>query len=401
MALCQHILGLKHKQNLQALAPQKVRHMYRLSFFLSDYLNDESILGLEYVVEEKEGTEWNHSCQLCDKAQLSLKKIFNHVTDAEHMMKYIRKHHTNLLPSRLTSFDTKKQLIKFLRCLSLRIVAKHGRKNVQVRGAGAHLAAPVQEAKPRTAPDAGREGNELWFSKYDSEKSSRPKRKPSPEKESRDSYKKALKKSTVDDPPLDKRGRLCHEEDQEASTSRVHTSKPRDSPQTESQATLEATTAVQELEFHTNHQFLEYLASFRIDDDQDAAFIQQIIQNCITALTRFQKECERLEITSQHETPSASASWTVPETSEVSVNEARSPSPDLETVLPVDNEDPSLERLPKNQVTDFFCSSFKDMDETEVVGVFEKIATTNPEFQGMDIPTVIRILKDSGRLKKS
>ncbi|KAM5165266.1 uncharacterized protein ACMZJ9_007725 [Mantella aurantiaca] len=695
--LCAHITGNKHKRNLKLIAPQDVKKIPRLSYFLRQHVKEEPILGLEYVIEMKDGTLWRFFCQLCNIMTSKLLEIVIHITHKEHMVSYIKKRHADLWTPDLQDCYNDRDFLQLLREISVKILKEHGPKGIQVKF-DPH-AYKILHDKLKKASEASRE-DDAQPSEHDNRKSSHSKRRPSPsrEMESHDGFKKALKKSEIDDPPLAKRGRLYREEDQEASPSRPHksktgdlrqterhaksdmfyleedreaslskpdtlrprgsqqterharsvmfcleeeqesspsrsdssqpresqqterharsvmfclegeqesspsrsdtsqpreskqterqarsvmfclegeqesspprsdtsqpreskqterharsvmfclegeqesspsrsdtsqpresqqterharsvmfcleeeqesspsrsdtsqpresqqterqarsvmfcleeeqesspsrsdTSQPRESQQTERQArsvmfcleeeqesssprsdtsnsmdlhsptqdaTLEATTAIQELEFHTNYQLLEYLANFQIDNGQDAAFIQVITQNCIKALTRFQEEeAERLGITLQHEALLASASRTLPEiplisvnearspspepestsdpsselfpknditeTPEVLVNEARSPSPDLETLWPVDTADQSLKLLPENDITDFFFSSIKDMDESEVVGVFQRIATTNPEFRGMDIPTVIRILKDSGKLK--
>ncbi|KAM5164428.1 uncharacterized protein ACMZJ9_006915 [Mantella aurantiaca] len=550
--LLDHLMGNRHKSKLKLIAPEDVKKIPRLSYFLRQHVKEESILGLEYVQEVRDGTAWRFFCQLCNIMTNKVLRIIDHVTHEGHTVSYIKKHHADLWTPGLQNCANDKNFLILLREISVKILKEHGAKSIEV--ILAPHAIKILQDKLKKASEASRK-DDARPSKYENRKSSLTKRRPPPsrEMERRDGYKKALKKSEVDYPPLAKRGRLYRDEDREALPSRSHKSKrhtkrharsnmfclqeyreaspsnpdmslpresqqterharsdmfdleedqeaspstpdtslPRDSPQTErhgrsdmfcleeeqesspsrsdtsqqtmryarstifcleeeqesspprsdtsdpmdlhpptEDAALEATTAIQELEFHTNAQLLDYLANFQIDDNEDAAFIQVITQNCIKALTRFQEEeAERLGITRQHEALLASASRVVSvnearspspepettsdpsfelftknditETPEVLVNEARSPSSDLETELPVDTTDQSLKLLPKNDITDFFFRSIKDMDESEVVGVFQRIATTNPKFQGMDIPTVIRIVKESGRLKKS
>lgn len=457
VSMCDHVNGNKHKSNL---LPQEQDDVNRLSYFLNTHMKKDPIVGLEYVMEVKQGSLYKFSCQLCGVVDVTLRKIVTHITDSTHMLLYAWQHHSDLfLP-----FDSDLQHIadaKVLRDISLKIILLHGRKEIQVinttvggptesalfPGSDRNTRKAVQDTLPTTPEGDGktkrafedtlpskregdrktrkafmdtlsskREGDgetrkafeDTLSSKHES-RSSHSKWRPLSYREkgldeSHESYRysKRPKVSKSDDPSLAKRSRLSPEGDWGALPSRPHISKHRSSQYNESHATrMDCTTAMQELEFRTNEEFLKYLSNFVISNDEDAVFIQMINLNCIRAVTNFQvEETERQKTTYHSETPLVHTSRTAQEIPHILENKTESHLWGSETTMLKDTSNPPSDSMPENEVTDFFFSSIKNIDESEVVGVFQKIATTNPEFQGMDIPSVIRFLKNSGRLKK-
>ncbi|XP_019469437.1 uncharacterized protein LOC100550180 isoform X2 [Meleagris gallopavo] len=60
----------------------------------------------------------------------------------------------------------------------------------------------------------------------------------------------------------------------------------------------------------------------------------------------------------------------------------------------------SLDTAYENNVTAEFLNSVRNMNVEEVTATLHKIAATNPAFRGMDIPNVVKILTESGTLRR-
>ncbi|XP_040207289.1 uncharacterized protein LOC120937841 isoform X4 [Rana temporaria] len=437
--MSQHVLGNKHKSYLHS--PQERDDANRLSSFLNVHMKKDPVVGLEYVMEVKQGSLYKFSCQLCGVVHVDLMKIVAHITDSNHIERYAWKHYGDLFPPLVPGVRPIARA-KVLRDISVRIIKlqKKNRKkikNTTVGGLTESALFPVSDSKTRksvedtlpTTPEGDnktktafedtlpskREGDRKTRKAFEDtlpykreSRSSHLKLRPLSYQEkgldeSHEShrYSKRPKVSKSDDPPLAKRSRLSPEGDWDALPSRPHISKHRSSHYESQAIRMDCTTAMQELEFRTNEEFFNYVSNFVISNDEDAVFIRTITQNCIRAMTNFKvEEAERQKTTYHSETPLAHTSRTTQEIPDILENKTESHSWGSEMNLLKDTSNPPSESMPKNEVTDFFFSSIKNMDESEVVGVFQKIATTNPEFQGMDIPTVMRFLKDSGRLNK-
>ncbi|XP_040207290.1 uncharacterized protein LOC120937842 [Rana temporaria] len=510
VTMCHHITGSKHKKKL--LSPQEHDDANRLSYFLNAHMKEDPVVGLEYVMEVKQGSLYKFSCQLCGVVDVDLMKIVSHIMDSNHIERYACKHYSHMF-SPLVPGLFKTARLKAVRDISVRIVKLQGRKEIQVKnttvgglteslfsGGDSKTRKAAEDTLPTTSEGdhktktafedtlpskregdsktrkafedtlpskregdrktrkvfedtlpSKREGDrktrkvfeDTLPSKREGDRKTRkvfedtlPSKREGDHKtrkafedtlpskhesrcshskwrplsyrekgldESHEShrYSKRPKVSKSDDPPLAKRSRLSPEGDWDALPSRPHISKHRSSHYESQAIRMDCTTAVQELEFRTNEEFFNYVSNFVISNDEDAVFIRTITQNCIRAMTNFKvEEAERQKTTYHSETPLAHTSRTAQEIPDILENKMESHSWGSKTTLLKDTSNPPSESMPKNEVTDFFFSSIKNMDESDVVGVFQKIATTNPEFQGMDIPTVIRFLKDSGRLNK-
>lgn len=129
VALCEHIQGNKHKMNLKCTAPQEMKDLGRLGYFLHTHWKDDPIIGLEYIVETVLGPSYKYSCQLCN-VDTDLLKIVVHLMDVDHMDRYIKKHHGHLLPS-VPKFTKKVVYLKTLREVAVKIVEGHGRRDIQ------------------------------------------------------------------------------------------------------------------------------------------------------------------------------------------------------------------------------------------------------------------------------
>ncbi|CAI9570915.1 unnamed protein product, partial [Staurois parvus] len=127
VALCQHVIGNKHKRKLHI--PQKQNNVNRLSYFLNTYVKEDPIVGLEYVME-LEGSSYKYSCQLCSVVNVNLMKIVGHITGPDHTELYILNHCPDLMP--LKHDLQKPSFTKALRDACARIIKLQGRKEIQV-----------------------------------------------------------------------------------------------------------------------------------------------------------------------------------------------------------------------------------------------------------------------------
>ncbi|XP_040207287.1 uncharacterized protein LOC120937841 isoform X2 [Rana temporaria] len=440
LTLCHHIIGNKHKKKLRS--PRERDDAKRLSSFLNVYPKNYPIVGLEYVMEVKQGSLYKFSCQLCGVVDVDLIKIVSHITDLNHIECYALKHYSHMCSPLVPSLNPNARG-KALRKIAATISRLQGRKEIQVKstsvgGLTESALFPGGDGKTKKAaedtipskPKGDRKTRKAFEDtlpskrKGDRKKTRKAVKDTLPSKhksrsshskwrplsyrekgldESHESYRysKRPKVSKSDDPPLAKRRRLSPEGDWDSLPSRSHISKHRSSHYESQAIRMDCTTAMQDFEFRTNEEFFNYVSNFVISNDEDAVFIRTITQNCIRAMTNFQVEEAEWQKTTYHsETPLAHTSRTTQEIPDILENKTESHSWGSEMTLLKDTSNPPSESMTKNEVTDFFFSSIKNMDESEVVGVFQKIATTNPEFQGMDIPSVMRFLKDSGRLNK-
>ncbi|XP_018123138.1 uncharacterized protein LOC108719050 isoform X3 [Xenopus laevis] len=149
-------------------------------------------------------------------------------------------------------------------------------------------------------------------------------------------------------------------------------------------------------EFQNNADFLDYLKMFEIHNDEDASFICKIAKNFTTALVSYQEQEKKMKASQpssdksnqEHsKKPSADKTVSSPLTSSSSVFRETSSNPQS---VP-----------PTNDATEVFFNSIKNMEASEVVGVFQKIAATNPAFKGIDIPSLMKYLQETGKLKNS
>ncbi|XP_041422133.1 uncharacterized protein LOC108719050 isoform X10 [Xenopus laevis] len=135
---------------------------------------------------------------------------------------------------------------------------------------------------------------------------------------------------------------------------------------------------------------------FEIHNDEDASFICKIAKNFTTALVSYQEQEKKMKASQpssdksnqEHsKKPSADKTVSSPLTSSSSVFRETSSNPQS---VP-----------PTNDATEVFFNSIKNMEASEVVGVFQKIAATNPAFKGIDIPSLMKYLQETGKLKNS
>ncbi|KAG8442628.1 hypothetical protein GDO86_011421 [Hymenochirus boettgeri] len=147
--------------------------------------------------------------------------------------------------------------------------------------------------------------------------------------------------------------------------------------------------------FRNNAEFFSYLKNFEIKSIEDASFICEITKNFTTALVNFQREEARNKMSRKPSNCTSQASFKNPlEESKVSPTSVSS-----NDITPGTSTD--LKAIPPyaDGAIDVFFNSIKNMEASEVHFVFQKIAATNPAFKGMDIPSLMKYLKETGKLK--
>ncbi|XP_075442213.1 uncharacterized protein LOC142487220 isoform X2 [Ascaphus truei] len=152
-------------------------------------------------------------------------------------------------------------------------------------------------------------------------------------------------------------------------------------------------------EFRENAAFLDY-KTFEIKNDDDASFISKITRNFTKALVKYREECKK-------EVCSTPADSTVEEPINVSaadrdVSSSSAFPTNVMHEIPLSATPNAAPHIPvsKNEATELFFKSIKNMDSSEVVNIFQRVAATNPSFSGIDIPSLMTFLRVNGRLKR-
>lgn len=412
--LCEHVTGNKHKMKLGLAAPHQVKRLGTMQLFLDMHMKGEPILGLEYVVETLVDSAYAYNCQLCE-VQGDWRKVVGHIVDTDHMTRYIDKHHPDLALGEKT-YSRKGEHLRALRDISKKILKLSGRKTLQ-----AHKSNP---GDPDAAADDFEGGDKSDYSpsKSDDEKKDSV-GSPKEEEESgaaearkRLARKRAPLRKKVESATAAKVARLSVAARRNgALAAKRALMRERERPESrEFEREPDWSLSIQELEFRRNQDLLNYLRNYKIESDGDAHYIQQIIRNCTEALWRFREQQVREEgIQSVPVPPPPPArshpaqpaygypGWNRQEGPCFPVNRMDPYASGSQAPMPRQPSYPIRSPFPPSAsaATEIFFNSIKNMEEGEVVNVFHKIAATNPAFRGINIPSVIQYLKDTGRLK--
>ncbi|XP_053570341.1 uncharacterized protein LOC128660489 [Bombina bombina] len=399
LSLFSHKLGQKHRNHCYYLAlemskdPNSVANKYeeslkyeaeapegkKLQSYIDTFQN-EPFLGLEYITEDFQLNRYNYECTLCPCAA-STPAMILHIMGFQHKRMYLSKHHPDILVTG----------------------GKNVKKNLNV------LARDLEKLIGR---------NKI--------------------KELTD---KELKEK-------------MNENVQKESTSSVNTD-----PANNEIKSLPSETEPKEnvaLEFKGNEDFIKYVKSFEIKTDEDASFIFKITQNLTKALLNYQKECsKKVSSTPSDSTVEQSISSTEQKTAsappscdpqqdvplltkpddkpevveakdkqiknintsqgaqnvetggpEVKANtdvSAPAPSTGSENPhqeLPLEGKPVTVSASDSNPLEVFF-NSVKDMEAPQVAAIFTKVVATNPSLKGIDVESVMKYLKDTGKIKRS
>ncbi|KAM4028047.1 uncharacterized protein ACNLHF_023572 isoform 3-T7 [Anomaloglossus baeobatrachus] len=334
--LSDHIGGLEHRNAVKGESPEFLANLQRLEYFLETFLKEEPMIGLEYVVEYLRNGLYSYKCLLCDTETPRGTTIW-HLSGKKHIKAYLERHHPELI-LKLNIFSKKSEYTQQIKTIALNVQRTYGRKHIL-----------------QVSDDQNERGD-----------GSNP---PEAPKKSSIATPKVI-------PPL-------KESQQSASqgTSSI-------------ESIIGTSEKLNQLDFKTNNDFLDYLRRFEIKNDGDAAFIQQITKNCTEALMKYREEQRKPQ-----------ASSTLPSNNDPHSNKKPSDEANLSSISSPKECRTSAPILPifqnTSDATEAFFKSIKNMNVSDVIVVLKRIAATNPAFRGINIPSLIKYLQDTGRLKNS
>ncbi|XP_040207294.1 neurofilament heavy polypeptide-like [Rana temporaria] len=125
-SLAQHLLSKKHRHQLKLSKSQEPNVANRLSSFMKAHMNEDPIVGLEYIIESKKDSSYTYTCQLCGLLICPLPTIVAHISHSKHTKCYISKHFPHLLPQ-FEKFP-KKDNVKSVRDAAVTILELQGNK---------------------------------------------------------------------------------------------------------------------------------------------------------------------------------------------------------------------------------------------------------------------------------
>lgn len=176
---------------------------------------------------------------------------------------------------------------------------------------------------------------------------------------------------------------------------------------------VEQTSAAAAEEFTSQEELLSYLQSFEILNEDDAAFILKVTQTLTDALVEYRQQAASKKDLLDNERNGEEALERSTEQSELTSADISDSDTDYscsrsaKKSLSINEEDElqnfstgSLDTAYENNITTEFLNSVRNMNVEEVTATLHKIAATNPAFRGMDIPNVVKILTESGTLRR-
>ncbi|XP_014794032.1 PREDICTED: uncharacterized protein LOC106885987 isoform X3 [Calidris pugnax] len=183
-----------------------------------------------------------------------------------------------------------------------------------------------------------------------------------------------------------------------------------------------------EQEFTSQEELLGYLVSwedikilkekhfpqsFEILNEDDASFILKVTQTLTDALVEYRQQAasnkdlldteyngEAILEYSTEQSDLTSADISDSDTDYSSNRSAKQSLSVNEEDEPQNFSTGSSEAAYENNITAEFLNSVRNMNVEEVTATLHKIAAANPAFRGIDIPNVIRILTESGTLRR-
>lgn len=373
--LYEHVVGHRHRTVAKRVSPECLLHIHRLQYFIDTYMKLEAMVGLEYVEEWQEPNKSHYKCVLCG-FHGDGKPTFLHITGPDHIARYLRLHHPRF-HVRKGSYSQKSEYLKALQRAAADVCEMYGKKEIKEFDALISQAPTPSKMAPA---------------------SSDPK--------------------TESDPAPDING--------------DHHARPLRRPERKGDDRQEET------EFTGNGDFLDYLRRFQIRNGEDARIIKQIMLNCTQALVRFREEQAQPNVRWEEqaqpnvrweERAQPNVRWEERAQPNVRWEEQAQPNARWEeraqpnarweeqaqpnvwrgeflggppaATNQTDNGRVITGPGPRADATEMFFNSIKNMEESEVGGILQKIAATNAAFRGINVPSVIKYLQATGRLKPS
>ncbi|XP_051668727.1 uncharacterized protein LOC127482443 isoform X2 [Manacus candei] len=394
-----HFLGFKHKTVEEALkahgvvkTPNVSGKQVKTPVKLPDYVqteperfhgqtleeqlntckDSEPALGLNYIIEyrSKDNFPFLYECQLC-YCKTGLNNMFMHVCGSKHRLAYLVVTDAPTMRRRWQEYSN----------------ADDSPSKAKVQHVDASLS-NAEEADSKISdgklPDSIQGGNNVQEEKEKSQKGqAKPDEKVEPNKDI--------------------------ESSKGNNSERCETNKQ---SQEENKGVEQQLTANPE-EFTSQEELLGYLQSFEILNEDDASFILKVTQTLTDALVEYRQQSASNKDLLDAEYNGEAALERSTEQSDVTSADVSdsdtdySSSQSAKQSLPVNGEDEpqnfstgSSDTAYENNITTEFLNSVRNMNVEEVTATLHKIAAANPAFRGIDIPNVIRILAESGTLRR-
>ncbi|KAI6075384.1 Testis-expressed sequence 10 protein [Aix galericulata] len=397
-----HFLGFKHKTVEEAL---KAHGIVKTAGGTGDQVKTPEKLpdyGLNYIIEyrSKDNFPFLYECQLCH-CKTGLSNMFMHVCGSKHRLAYLKQHYPEIAESDEVK-GKGSELNRKVRQVALTIEKKEGRKQIKVV-----TDAPMMRKRWQEYPSADDSPSKAKVQHVDTSLSN---------EEETDSKNKdgkmpgPIQEKNVQEEP-EKSQQEQAKPDEKAETNKpIESSKDHKIEEDSKSNDSEKCEANKQLQEENE----ELQQSFEILNEDDAAFILKVTQTLTDALVEYRQQAaskkdlldtehngeEVLEqATEQSDLNSADIS-----DSDTDYSSSRS----AKKSLSVTEEDElqnfsagTLEAAYENNITTEFLNSVRNMNVEEVTATLRKIAAANPAFRGIDIPNVVRILTESGTLRRS
>lgn len=441
-----HFLGFKHKKVEEALkahgivktasgtgdqvkAPVKLPgyvqtkperyHGQTLEEQLNTCKDSEPALGLNYIIEyrSKDNFPFLYECQLCH-CKTGLSNMFMHVCGSKHRLAYLKQHYPEIAESDEVK-GKGSELNRKVRQVALTIEKKEGRKQLKVV-----IEAPVIRKRWQEYPNADDSPSKAKVQHVDTSLSNEEGidcknkdgklRDPIQEEKSvQEEQENCQKEQAIPDEKVETnkavegtKGNLTEES---SSSEKCETNIQLEEENEE----VEQASAAAAEEFTSQEELLSYLQSFEILNEDDAAFILKVTQTLTDALVEYRQQAASKKDLLDNERNGEEALERSTEQSELTSADISDSDTDYscsrsaKKSLSINEEDElqnfstgSLDTAYENNITTEFLNSVRNMNVEEVTATLHKIAATNPAFRGMDIPNVVKILTESGTLRR-
>uniref|UniRef100_A0A8C3LLC0 U1-type domain-containing protein n=1 Tax=Chrysolophus pictus TaxID=9089 RepID=A0A8C3LLC0_CHRPC len=441
-----HFLGFKHKKVEEALkahgivktasgtgdrvkVPVKLPgyvqakperyHGQTLEEQLNTCKDSEPALGLNYIIEyrSKDNFPFLYECQLCH-CKTGLSNMFMHVCGSKHRLAYLKQHYPEIAESDEVK-GKGSELNRKVRQVALTIEKKEGRKQLKVV-----IETPVIRKRWQEYPNADDSPSKAKVQHVDASLSNeegmdckiKDGKLPDPiqeEENVQEEQEHCQKEQATPDEKGETntavestKGNLTEEG---SSSEKCETNMQL---QEENEEVEQASAAAAE-EFTSQEELLSYLQSFEILNEDDAAFILKVTQTLTDALVEYRQQAASKKDLLDNECNGEEALEHSMEQSELTSADIsdsdtdNSSSTSAKKSFSINEEDElqnfsagSLDTAYENNITTEFLNSVRNMDVEEVTATLHKIAATNPAFRGMDIPNVVKILTESGTLRR-
>lgn len=441
-----HFLGFKHKKVEEALkahgivktasgtgdqvkAPVKLPgyvqtkperyHGQTLEEQLNTCKDSEPALGLNYIIEyrSKDNFPFLYECQLCH-CKTGLSNMFMRVCGSKHRLAYLKQHYPEIAESDEVK-GKGSELNRKVRQVALTIEKKEGRKQLKVV-----IEAPVIRKRWQEYPNADDSPSKAKVQHVDTSLSNEEGidcknkdgklRDPIQEEKSvQEEQENCQKEQAIPDEKVETnkavegtKGNLTEES---SSSEKCETNIQLEEENEE----VEQTSAAAAEEFTSQEELLSYLQSFEILNEDDAAFILKVTQTLTDALVEYRQQAASKKDLLDNERNGEEALERSTEQSELTSADISDSDTDYscsrsaKKSLSINEEDElqnfstgSLDTAYENNITTEFLNSVRNMNVEEVTATLHKIAATNPAFRGMDIPNVVKILTESGTLRR-